>query len=52
MTQYVAIFAENTTSFQPMFKVLELSGLFVYLGGLVKIFSSWGDRKNCWDVVC
>ena len=21
-------------------------------GGLVKIFSAWGDRRNCWFVVC
>ena len=21
-------------------------------GGLVKIFSAWGDRRNCWVVVC
>ena len=31
--------------------ILELSGLFVCLGGLVKFFSAWGDRKNCLVVV-
>ena len=34
-----------------MFKVLESSGLFVCLGRLEKIFSAWGDRRNCWVVV-
>ena len=30
-----------------MFKLLELSGLFfVCLGGLVKIFSVWGQKKS------
>ena len=29
-----------------MFKVLELSGLFVFLGGLAKIFSAWGGQKK------
>ena len=28
-----------------MFKVLELSGLFVCLGGLVKILSAWGTEE-------
>ena len=28
-----------------MFKVLELSGLFVCLGGLVKIFSDWRTEE-------
>ena len=35
-----------------MCNTLELSGLFVYVGGLNKFFSAWGDRKNCWVVVC
>ena len=35
-----------------MFKVLELSGLFVCLGKIVKILSACGDRRNCWVVVC
>ena len=29
-----------------MFKVLELSGLFVFLGGLAKIFSAWGGTEE------
>ena len=29
-----------------MFKVLELSGLFVCLGGIVKIFSAWGGGQK------
>ena len=33
-----------------MCSILELSGLFVFLGGLVKFFSAWGDIKNCWAV--
>ena len=28
------------------------SRLFVYLGGLAKFSSAWGDRKNCWVMVC
>ena len=35
-----------------MYNMLELSGLFVFLGGLDKFFSAWGDRKNCLFVVC
>ena len=27
-----------------MSNILELSGLFVFLGGLVKFFSAWGNR--------
>ena len=34
-----------------MLKILELSGLFVCLGGLIKIFSAWEDRRNCWVAV-
>ena len=32
-----------------MFKVLELSGLFVCLEGLVKIFSAWGGHNKLLD---
>ena len=31
-----------------MCNTLELSGLFFCQGGLIKFFSAWGDRKNCW----
>ena len=32
-----------------MFKVLELSGLFVFLGGLAKIFSAFGGGGGLLD---
>ena len=37
-----------------MFKALGISGRvsFFCLGGLVTIFSAWGDRRNCWVMVC